>query len=128
MHKKNSLNSSSVYVLMCTVCLWSHVAKPVPHGTLRLAIATLNSSSVHADVYSVSVVTRSNSVAPPLLSSITLGGFTGNFFFLLKSLLRPLATHIPSLGRVGQCAWELGLPQIRKCHFVSDPCVFGYIF
>ena len=20
------------------------------------------------------------------------------------------------------------LPQIRKCHFLSDPCVFGYIF
>ena len=57
------------------------------------------------------------------------GGVTGNFFFfLLKSLLRPLATHIPSLGRVGQCVWELGLPQIRKCHFLSDPCVFGYIF
>ena len=24
--------------------------------------------------------------------------------------------------------WELGLPQIRKCHFLSDPYVFGYIF
>ena len=44
------------------------------------------------------------------------------------SQLRALATHTRSLGRVGQGAWELGLPQIRKCHFLSDPCVFGYIF
>ena len=57
-----------------------------------------------------------NSVVPPLLSSISQGGFTENFFFLLR------------LGRVGQGAWELGLPNTRKCHFLSDPCVFGYIF
>ena len=44
------------------------------------------------------------------------------------SQLRPLATLVPSLGRLGQGAWDLGLPQIRKCHFLSDPCVFGYIF
>ena len=25
---------------------------------------------------------------------------------------------------VGQCAWELGLPNGRRCHFLSDPCVF----
>ena len=57
------------------------------------------------------------------------GGLPGKkIFFLLKSMLRPLATRIPSLGRVGQCAWGLGLPQIRKCHFLSDPCMFGYIF
>ena len=69
------------------------------------------------------------SMAPPLLSSISQGGGLPEFFFLpLKSLLRPLATRIPSLGRIGQCAWELGLPKIRKCHFLSDPCVFGYIF
>ena len=59
-----------------------------------------------------------NCVAPPLLSSITQGGILPGggkkIIFLLKSLLRPLATRIPSLGRVGQCAWELGLPQIRK--------------
>ena len=41
------------------------------------------------------------SVAPPLLSSISQGGGEPPF----KSLLRPLATRIPSLGRVGQCAW-----------------------
>ena len=49
-------------------------------------------------------------------------------FFSLKLQLWPLATFVPSLGRVGQGAWELGLPNIRKCHFLSDPCVFGYIF
>ena len=70
-----------------------------------------------------------NSVAPPLLSSIAQGGLPEIFFFLLlKSQLRPLATFVPRLGRVGQGAWELGLPKIRKCHFLSDPCVFGYIF
>ncbi len=28
--------------------------------------------------------------------------------------LRPLATFVPRLGQVGQCAWELGLPNSRK--------------
>ena len=46
-----------------------------------------------------------------------------NFFFLLKSQVRPLATFVPRLGQVGQGAWELGLPRIRKCNFWSDPCV-----
>ena len=74
-------------------------------------------------------------MAPPLLSSISQGGggggggFTGKiFFFWLRLQLRPLATLVPRLGRVGQGAWELGLPNIRKCNFLSDPCVFGYIF
>ena len=44
------------------------------------------------------------------------------------SQLRALATRTPSLGRCGQGALELCLLQIRKCHFLSDPCVFGYIF
>ena len=44
------------------------------------------------------------------------------------SQLRALATRTPNLRRVDQGAWQLGLPQIRKCHFLSDPCVFGYIF
>ena len=43
--------------------------------------------------------------------------------FPLKSQLRPLATFVPSLGRVGQCAWELCCSNIRKCFFWSDPCV-----
>ena len=65
-----------------------------------------------------------NSVAPPLLSSISQGGFTGKKNFPLKSQLWPLATFVPRLGRVGQGAWELGLPRRRRCHFWSDPCVF----
>ena len=73
-------------------------------------------------------------MAPPLLSSISQGGGGGGggspeFFFVPVLLqLRPLATFVPSLGRVGQCTWELGVPNSRKCHFLSDPCVFGYIF
>ena len=59
-----------------------------------------------------------NSVAPPLLSSISQGGGVyRKKYKLLKSQLRPLATLVPSLGRGGQGAWELGLSQIRKCHF-----------
>ena len=63
-------------------------------------------------------------MAPPLLSSISQGrGGSPEFFFVLVLLqLRPLATFVPSLGRVGQCAWELGVLNSRKCHFFSDPC------
>ena len=50
------------------------------------------------------------------------GGFT------VKKKNFTLATRTPILGLVAQGAWELGLPQIRKCHFLRDPCVFGYIF
>ena len=66
---------------------------------------------------------------PPLLNTTTQGGFTvKKTKNTTVSQLRALATRTPSLGRVGQGALELGLPQIRKCHFLSDPCVFGYIF
>ena len=46
--------------------------------------------------------------------------------FILQ--LRALATPRPICGRVGQGAFELCLPNIRKCEFLSDPCVFGYIY
>ena len=69
-----------------------------------------------------------NPVAPPLLSSISQGGLPGGKKISLKLQLRPLATFVPRLGRVGQGAWELGLPNSRKCHFLSDPCMFGYIY
>ena len=42
----------------------------------------------------------------------------------LKSQLLPLATFVPSLGQVGQCAWELGLPNSRKCHFLVTLACF----
>ena len=44
------------------------------------------------------------------------------------SQLRVLASHNTSLGSVAQGALELLSCEIRKCHFLSDPCVFGYIF
>ena len=50
------------------------------------------------------------------------GGGGGGRNKTTVSLLRALATRTPILGRVGQGAWQL--PQIRKCHFLSDPCVF----
>ena len=56
------------------------------------------------------------------------GGVYRGKKFSLRLQLRPLATLVPRLGRVGQCAWELGLPNSRKCHFLGDPCMFGYIF
>ena len=42
--------------------------------------------------------------------------------------LKVLASHNTSLGSVAQGALELESWEIRKCHFLSDPCVFGYIF
>ena len=68
------------------------------------------------------------SVVPPLLSSISQGGFYRKKQQPLISQRRPLATRTPSLGRCGQGALEFCRPQIRKYHFFSDPCVFGYIF
>ena len=65
-----------------------------------------------------------NSVVTPILTSISKGGSPEIFFISLKSQLWPLATFVPRLGRVGQGAWELGLPRRRRCHFWSDPCVF----
>ena len=44
------------------------------------------------------------------------------------SQLRVLASHTGSLGSVAQGGWQLTHFQIRTCHFLSDPCVFGYIF
>ena len=70
------------------------------------------------------------SVIPPLLVTKLKGGFTvkKKGKKATRSQLRALATHTPNLGHVAQGALELGLSQIRKCHFLSDPCVFGYIF
>ncbi len=67
------------------------------------------------------------SVVPPLLASITKGGggVHRKFFFDSSvSQLSALATLRPIWGRVSQGAFELSLPQIRKClFFLSDPCV-----
>ena len=61
---------------------------------------------------------RQISVIPPLLNTITQeGGSPENFFDLSVSQLSALATLRPIWGRVDQGAFELSLPQIRKCHF-----------
>ena len=44
------------------------------------------------------------------------------------SQLRVLASHNTCLAYVAQGALELESWEIRRCHFLSDPCVFGYIF
>ena len=44
------------------------------------------------------------------------------------SQLRLVGSHNSSLGAVAHGALELEDLQIRKCHFLSDPSVFGYIF
>ena len=44
------------------------------------------------------------------------------------SQIRVLACHTGSLGSVAQGAWKLEDLAMGRCHFFSDPCVFGYIF
>ena len=44
------------------------------------------------------------------------------------SQLRVLASHTGNLGSVAQGALELEHWKIRKCHFLRDPNVLGYIF
>ena len=78
------------------------------------------------------------SLIPPLLNTATQGGGGGGVHGrknptpppppIAISQLRALATHTPSLGCVGQGAWELGFAQTRRRYFLSDPCMFGYIF
>ena len=58
---------------------------------------------------------RQISVIPPLLSTITKGGGSSEFFpDSSVSQLSALAIHTPIWGRVSQGAFELSLPQIRK--------------
>ena len=44
------------------------------------------------------------------------------------SQLSVLASHTGNLGSVAQGTLELEHWKNRKCHFLSDPCEFGYIF
>ena len=46
------------------------------------------------------------------------GGFTVKKKNFTVSQLRALATHTPSLGRVGQGTWELGFAQIGGAIFL----------
>ena len=76
---------------------------------------------------------RQISVIPSLLNTATQGvGFTIKkiyiyiyIFFFTVSQLSPRATNTPSLGASVKAPGS-SVPQIRKCHFFSDPCVFGY--
>ena len=68
------------------------------------------------------------SVIPPLLSTITKGRCTGIFFRLVSITVTCFSNPHTNLGGHLSRRLELSLPQIRKCHFFSDPCVFGYIY
>ena len=59
---------------------------------------------------------------------ISIQHFTGCNYGSVISLLRVLASHTGNLGSVAQGAWELEDLPFGRCHFLSDPCVFGYIF
>ena len=50
------------------------------------------------------------------------------FFDTVISQLRLVGSHNTCLGSVAQGGWQLEDFQIRKCNFLSDLCVFGYIF
>ena len=68
------------------------------------------------------------SVTPPLLITITQHSFTLKKFDTVTLELRLVGSHNTCLGSVAQGVWQLEYFQIRKCHFLSDPWVFGYIF
>ena len=44
------------------------------------------------------------------------------------SQLRVLASHTGSLGSVALGTWKLEDLSLGRCHFLSDPGVFGCIF
>ena len=54
--------------------------------------------------------------------------FTSFKYGSVISQIRVLASHTGSLGSVAQGAWQLEDLAMGRCHFLSDPCVFGYIF
>ena len=72
--------------------------------------------------------TLGKSVTPPLLITITQHRFMVKKIVFAISQLRLVGSHNTSLGSVAHSTWQLDDLKIRKCHFLSDPCVFGYIF
>ena len=54
---------------------------------------------------------------PPLLNTITQGGFTGKKKKTTISQLMPLATFVPSLVRCGQGPWLSIVAQIKQFFF-----------
>ena len=70
-------------------------------------------------------------MTPLLIITITQDCFTVKIIslaYIIISELRLVGSHNTSLGSVAPGALELEDLKIRKCHFLSDPCVFGYIF
>ena len=46
----------------------------------------------------------------------------------VKSQLSVLVSHKPNLGICSPGTRELSLPQLGRCNFLSDPCLFRCIF
>ena len=44
------------------------------------------------------------------------------------SQLSVLVSHKPNLGICSPGTWELSLTPLGRCHFFSNPCLFGCIF
>ena len=59
---------------------------------------------------------------------ISIQHFTRCNYGSVISQFRVLASHTGSLGSVAQGAWKLDILPFGWCHFLSDPCMFGYIF
>ena len=59
---------------------------------------------------------------------ISIQHFTLCNYGSVISQIRVLASHTGSLGSVAQGVWKLEDLAMGRCHFLGDPCVFGYIF
>ena len=67
-------------------------------------------------------------MTPPILNAITQECFTVKIISLVISQLRLIGRHNTNLGAVAHGALELYVLQLGRRYFLSDPCVFGYIF
>ena len=103
--------------------IFFNVNPPPPSGVMML---TVEKRRDHRNLLSSHAI----SVIPPLPNTITGGGVhVKNFFRLVSITATCFSNPETNLGaRRSRRLLELRLPQIRKCHFFSDPCVFGYIF
>ena len=63
-----------------------------------------------------------------IMCLISIQHFTSCNYGSVLSQLRVLVSHTGNLGFVAQGAWELEDVPLWRCHFFSDPCMFGYIF
>ena len=72
--------------------------------------------------------THAISVTPPLLITKTQEGFTVKIIYTVILQRSLVGSHNTNLGAVAQGALELYVFQFGRCYFLSDSCVFGYIF